>query len=62
MNGGRRTRQIEDLINFDIQWKRHIVPHHLEVVLSQVRYIPPAAGIEIVNAKYVGAIIKQSFA
>jgi hypothetical protein len=49
-----RTGEIVNLIDLDIERKRHVVPHQLEVLRTeQAGDVALAAGIEIIDAQHV---------
>ena len=55
--------EIEDLVDFDVERKRHVVTHQLEiVVVEQVIDIAPRAGEIIVDAQHAGAALEQAVA
>jgi len=63
VNGGCRTGQIVDLIDFEIDGKRHIMANELEsLVVEQVLDVAPRPGKEIIEADDFGALRQQPFA
>src|SRR2546423_6549018 len=54
MDGRRRTRQVVDLIDLDIERKSDVVPHQLEArIPEQMLDVPFGAGEEIIRAENV---------
>ena len=58
-----RAREVVDLVDFDVERKRDVVAHQLEVgVGGEVREVLLAAGEVIVHAQHVAARREQLFA
>ncbi len=63
VHGRRRTRQIEDLVHLDVEGKRDVVAHELEVrAVAQREHVLLGAGVEIVDAQHVVAERMQALA
>src|SRR5262249_47549483 len=63
VNGRGRAGEVVDLVDLDIERKRHVVTHELEVVvIEQMLDIALRAGEEIIDANDVGAIREQTIA
>ena len=62
MDGRGRTSQIIDLINFDIEWKSHIVADQLETwIAEKMGDIFPTSGEVIIGADDVIPLLQQPF-
>ena len=56
-----RAGQVVDLVNFEVQRKRHVVANELEArVVVQVLKVALAAGEQVVSANHVVAALKQA--
>jgi hypothetical protein len=63
MNGGGGTGEVVDLVDLDIKWKAHIVAQELESPMVQESvYILAGAGVEIVDAQDLVALLLQALA
>jgi len=61
MHWAGRASQIKDAVNFNIQRKRHIVPHQFKVrVVEQVRHVGFAAGKEVIDTQHVVAVFDEA--
>ena len=59
----RRTREVVDLVDLDVERKGHVVPHQLEARrVEQVRHVRPPAGKEVVDAEHLVARRHQPLA
>ena len=61
----RRSRACEvvDAVDFDVQRKRHVVPHQLEIRLAQqMRHVLARAGVEVVDAQDVLPVLDEALA
>jgi hypothetical protein len=60
VNRGRRTSEIVDLIDFDVERETYIVTHKFEVRISEkMLHIASCAGVEIVDTQDVIAARQQ---
>ena len=63
VDGRSRARQIIDLVYFNVEWKRHIVPDQLKARVSkQVLDVPLCPGKKVVDADDVMPVINQPVA
>src|SRR4051812_38446959 len=60
VNRRRWTREIEYLVDFDIQRETDVVSHQLEVAMSEeVCDVGPRAGVEVVHAQHFNASLHE---
>ena len=63
MDGRGWACQVIDLVDFQIEWKRNIMPDHFEVLMvEQVLDIASRAGKEIIDTEDNGSVGKQALA
>ena len=63
MDGRCRARHIVDVVDLDIEWKRHVMAHELEALMAhQLFDVAPCPGEEIVDAKDFVTLGKQCLA
>jgi hypothetical protein len=62
MDGGGGTGQVVDLIHLHIKRRSHIVPDQFEIgILQQVEDVPFGPGEIVIQAKYLVALLQESF-
>jgi hypothetical protein len=63
VNGRRRTGEIVDLVDLDIERERHVVTHQLEPLgADEMSDVALGAGEEVVDADDIRAPLQQSLA
>jgi hypothetical protein len=62
MHGARGASEVVDLICFNVERKRHVVPEEFKaVVANQVFYVPPCPREKIIDADDLATFCKQPF-